>query len=178
MPTFRKNRAARKVQGVVPFIHIGLLGYVWILLGLLLTGCNFQLPLGEKPLITRIEAAERLWEAQQIRDYRIKIESSNSAASYSFELIVQSGIIVEAGNTCLYHEGYGRDCPPLEDFSPINFTIPALFESLRAKAGTEAEQWIQVEFDEQYGFPRMYSYYEEGTLDGGGGYEVVEFVPN
>ena len=164
----------------------------YVLWGSLLAGCSPSTPAVEPTplsptevptptaaptLSQRIDEAENLWRVQGIADYRIEVEVGSSWSSYVYTIAVVDGEIADALVVCQYDDAFGSDCPPPETFDPEEFTVPGLFARLHTYAGTDAEDWVEVTFDEEAGYPRKFSYDEPESIDEEWGWHVKTFEP-
>jgi hypothetical protein len=134
-------------------------------------------PTAPPTLGQRIDEAESLWNAQEIADYQIEVGVGSAWSSYVYTIAVAGGEVANASAICLYEDAFGSDCPPPDTFDPEEFTVRGLFTRLQSYVGTEAENFIEVRFDDETGYPQKFSYDEPDSIDEEWGWNVKTFEP-
>jgi hypothetical protein len=126
--------------------------------------------------------AEAKWQAAGVQDYRIVAFLGAFGLSERAYLVVRGGVVVSATTECPLPLEFVL-CPTVD---PAAFTVPALFERIRAQAGVLptvrefGKPYLEASYDEELGFPlRIHFSFAFGAPDSGQGITVesLEILP-
>ncbi|RME83446.1 MAG: hypothetical protein D6775_08055 [Caldilineae bacterium] len=119
--------------------------------------------------------AEQRWRAQQVSDYRIEVLEVLSVWHAQYHLItVRDGEVADSEARCLPAPAEGGKCK-VYDFDARDFTVPGLFAKAREALSAPTRRYVKVEYDTEWGFPRVISFRNPEVVDGDWLWRVTMF---
>jgi hypothetical protein len=137
----------------------------------LLAGCQKA----SSPLKQEIAAAQAKWTQHHINDYAIQVAYGQSIFHYQIHVLtVRNGEVVEQSARCQPAPIEGRECK-VQPFEADHYTVAGLFSKARDSAELKDSEYIEITFDESYGFPKSIAYRNPKITDGDWGIWVLSF---
>jgi len=133
-----------------------------------------KITLSADSLKTALSKAKDQWQAQDIAHYRIQVRHVSSVWHLqTYEIEVKNGEITHSA-TCIPAPVEGRECE-VEDYDPADYTVEGLFEMAGWMLDSQVSEYAKMEFDEDYGYPKLIAYDHPEILDEDNVIAVLEF---
>ena len=121
-----------------------------------------------------LDEAQRKWTAQGIGHYRLTVRHVESIwHMQTYEMEVNGSDIVHLA-TCSPAPSEGGTCE-VKEYDPTDYTIAGLFDTAKNLLEGKYMKWVEVEYDEEYGFPVFIMLDDPDILDEDNAWKVVEF---
>ena len=121
-----------------------------------------------------LDEAQRKWNAQGIRHYRIKVQHIESIWHLQeYEMEVEGNEITHSAK-CSPAPAEGGTCD-VNAYDPTEYTVEGLFETAEILLNGNYFKWVTVGYDEAYGFPSLIAVDDPDILDEDSAWKVLEF---